>query len=382
MWTQYGRRWPLAALALCAAPAAAQVVRLEITSREPMNNGPGRPARAGPVRDDPRHGSTARSIRRIRTTRSSRISISRRATRAARSSTSRRSRWPSRSIWRRRRACSSTRSSTAGNGQAVASPEGYISLVSGWQGDVIPTANNQTIVVPIARQPDGSPVTGPVIARFFDVADGATTARRSASPRSARAQPYPPVDLAQPTATLTWHTPRELRRRSRTRRSTVPRADWAFANCETTPWPGTPDPTRICLKDGFRADRLYELVYTAKDPLVLGVGLAATRDIVVVLPPRQRRTPPARRIRSPARSTTRSASATRSRATSSGPSSISASTRTRRTASSGTARSRASRRGRRRSTCGSRCRAAPPASTSRAATASSGGRATRTRRAG
>ena len=58
------------------------------------------------------------------------------------------------------------------------------------------------------------------------------------------------------------------------------RGDWAFANCETTRWPGTPDPTRICLKDGFRADRIYDLVYTAKDPLVLGVGLAATRDIV------------------------------------------------------------------------------------------------------
>src|SRR5215831_1501211 len=39
-----------------------------------------------------------------------------------------------------------------GNGQAGASPEGYISLVSGWQGDVIPTAINQTIVVPIAKQ--------------------------------------------------------------------------------------------------------------------------------------------------------------------------------------------------------------------------------------
>ncbi len=39
-----------------------------------------------------------------------------------------------------------------GNGQAVASPEGYMSLVSGWQGDVIPTATNQTIVVPIATQ--------------------------------------------------------------------------------------------------------------------------------------------------------------------------------------------------------------------------------------
>jgi hypothetical protein len=60
----------------------------------------------------------------------------------------------------------------------------------------------------------------------------------------------------------------------------VPRADWAFANCESKPWPGTPDPSRVCLKDGFRADRVYELVYTAKDPLVLGIGLAATRDII------------------------------------------------------------------------------------------------------
>ena len=47
------------------------------------------------------------------------------------------------------------------------SPEGHVSLVSGWQGDVTPTPTNQTIVVPVARQRDGSPVTGPVLARFF-----------------------------------------------------------------------------------------------------------------------------------------------------------------------------------------------------------------------
>ena len=47
-----------------------------------------------------------------------------------------------------------------------------------------------------------------------------------------------------------------------------------------TPFPGSPDPTRVCLKDGFDATKLYELAYTAKDPLVLGIGLAATRDIV------------------------------------------------------------------------------------------------------
>jgi hypothetical protein len=60
----------------------------------------------------------------------------------------------------------------------------------------------------------------------------------------------------------------------------IPRAAWAFADCRTVPFPGTPDPTRLCVKDGFDAAKLYELVYTAKDPLVLGIGLAATRDIV------------------------------------------------------------------------------------------------------
>jgi hypothetical protein len=60
-------------------------------------------------------------------------------------------------------------------------------------------------------------------------------------------------------------------------------SQWAFANCEKIPFPGEPDPTRICLKGGFDADQLYQVVYAAKDPLVLGIGLAATRDIVSFL---------------------------------------------------------------------------------------------------
>lgn len=165
-----------------------------------------------------------------------------------------------------------------GNGQAVASPEGYISLVSGWQGDVVPTDSNQTIVVPVARGRGGAAITGPVVARFHDLPPDATTAPiRLAS--LGTAQPYLPVDLEQPRARVTWHT-RETYAGQTDARQTVPRGDWAFANCETVPFPGTPDPSRLCLKDGFRADRLYELTYTAKDPLVLGVGLAATRDVV------------------------------------------------------------------------------------------------------
>src|SRR5262249_40555800 len=57
-------------------------------------------------------------------------------------------------------------------------------------------------------------------------------------------------------------------------------ADWAFADCEKTPFPGAPDANKVCVKGGFDPAYLYELSYTAKDPLVLGIGFAATRDIV------------------------------------------------------------------------------------------------------
>jgi hypothetical protein len=121
-------------------------------------------------------------------------------------------------------------------------------------------------------------VTGRVIARLVDLSDGAHSAPiRLAS--LGTAQPYLPADLAQPDATLTWHS-RENYAGQQDARQTVPRAAWTFANCENAPWPGTPDPSRICVTDAFRADRLYELVYTAKDPLVLGVGLAAD-DLVL-----------------------------------------------------------------------------------------------------
>ena len=261
---------------LIAAPASAQMVRLEITSREPMHNGQAVGA-AGPFEmirgrvhgevdpKDPRNAiiqdielaprnargrveyvATFALARPIEPAKSSRVLLYQVVNR--------------------------------GNGQAVATPEGDISLVSGWQADVIPTPANQTIAVPVARRKDGSPITGRVAARFYDIKEGSSTAPiRLAS--LGTAQPYPPVDLSEPRAALTWHT-RENYSGQHDQVHTVPRSDWAFANCESAPFPGTPDATRLCLKEGFHADRLYELVYTAKDPLVLGIGLAATRDIV------------------------------------------------------------------------------------------------------
>jgi hypothetical protein len=164
-----------------------------------------------------------------------------------------------------------------GNGQPTASNDGHISLVSGWQGDVVATSTNHTIEVPVAREPDGSPVTGPVLARFWDLPAGSTTAAiRLGSLGTAF---YPPVALDTARATLTYHAS-ETVSGAISGTKTIASTDWAFADCRAVPFPGVPDPSRICVRNGFDPARVYELVYTAKDPLVLGIGLAATRDIV------------------------------------------------------------------------------------------------------
>src|SRR5258708_32756794 len=62
-------------------------------------------------------------------------------------------------------------------------------------------------------------------------------------------------------------------------RSVIPNSDWAFADCTTTPFPGVANPQKVCLKNGFDTNHIYELVYTAKDPIVMGLGLAAIRDV-------------------------------------------------------------------------------------------------------
>ena len=161
-----------------------------------------------------------------------------------------------------------------GNGQAAASAEGHISLVSGWQGDVVPTAVNQTIQVPRALNRDGSSITGPLVVRILD--PSGTTARLLIS--RGTPSPYPPATFDTSKATLV-SAASESAEGGKSGVVEIAGADWAFASCETAPFPGTPDPTRICLKNGFDPSRLYELRYTVKDPLVLGIGFAATRDL-------------------------------------------------------------------------------------------------------
>ena len=119
----------------------------------------------------------------------------------------------------------------------------------------------------------GSAVTGRVWARFVSVAGGVNT---MPLPGAAGRMPAT-LDTASATlVSVASETPAGVKSGV----VAIAGSDWAFADCRTVPFPGTPDPTRICLKSEFDPELLYELVYTAKDPYVLGVGMAAMRDVV------------------------------------------------------------------------------------------------------
>jgi hypothetical protein len=157
---------------------------------------------------------------------------------------------------------------------------GDVGLSSGWQGDNSGATSqtltsNEVVVVPVARNRDGSSITGTVLGRIVNRSGS------NSQPILVQSNPLPyrPASLDTTKATLTTHT-HETVDGIVTVGSTIPSADWAWAKCDAAhPFPGTPDPTQICLKNGFDPNLLYQVVFTAKDPYVLGVGFAAFRDV-------------------------------------------------------------------------------------------------------
>jgi hypothetical protein len=161
---------------------------------------------------------------------------------------------------------------------------GDIMLASAWQGDnagataVRPTASvngMQFLQLPVARGPNGAPVTGEVFARIVNRAGpGSQPLLVQTNP-----VPYRPQSLDTRQAKLVSRAG-ENQNGEVTEEVTVPASDWAWARCDAShPFPGTPDATQVCLKNGFDATRLYQVVFTAADPYVLGIGFAAWRDV-------------------------------------------------------------------------------------------------------
>src|SRR5262249_16130271 len=156
---------------------------------------------------------------------------------------------------------------------------GDVGLASAWQGDnasmstelgtaVRPTMNaagNHWLQVPVARNPDGSSITGPVLGRIINRSGPA------AQPLIVQANPVPylPATLDTSRATLVSRD-HESQQGVVTGESPIAAADWKFCGGGTfdAPVPLTGLPVQICLKGGFNPAKLYQVVYTAKDPYI------------------------------------------------------------------------------------------------------------------
>lgn len=154
---------------------------------------------------------------------------------------------------------------TAGDG--FLQRQGYTLADNGWQGDV---STGLQIRLPVARNRNGSEITGRVRAEY--ILDAPTSTVDVTTPPA-----YEAVSTSNAGATLTRRVHQD------DPRETIPNSDWAFADCSTTPFPGVPSTTKVCLKGNFDTNHIYELLYDAKNPMVLGLGFAATRDFISFL---------------------------------------------------------------------------------------------------
>jgi hypothetical protein len=145
---------------------------------------------------------------------------------------------------------------------------GYATVDAGWHGDGVPNPNQLFPNFPVATQPDGSPIIGPERLEFsFQQAPTFTLPL---------VETYRPEQAAD---TNTAHSTLTVRNHSDDPRVPIPSNRWAFGRCPTGEGSLVPTTTDLCLFDGFAAQRIYELIYPAKDPIVMGLAYAVTRDV-------------------------------------------------------------------------------------------------------
>jgi hypothetical protein len=132
---------------------------------------------------------------------------------------------------------------------------GYTVAWCGWQHDVPHQDGLMALTVPVAHGADG-PIGGPVLCEWRPNARVATLPMAD---RYHIAQPT--ADLADPAARLT------VREHAGAPASAIARTAWRFA-----------DATHVALDGGFEPGKVYELVYRAENPPLVGLGLLAVRD--------------------------------------------------------------------------------------------------------
>jgi hypothetical protein len=138
--------------------------------------------------------------------------------------------------------------------ESFLAPQGYTMVWSGWDfGAGTDDSNlNLTITLPIAKNPDGSSITGPAYEYIV-------------SPGILYALNYPPATLDRTKAMLTHRVHLD------DVPQVIPASGWEYTD-NGAAIRLLPAGTRFVTND------IYEFSYTAKDPTVNGIGFAAVRD--------------------------------------------------------------------------------------------------------
>ena len=132
---------------------------------------------------------------------------------------------------------------------------------------------NFVVQVPVAIKPNGNdPITGKVYGHVCTgtngcgLAVGTTTSTAQLVIQGPAFAPYQPASMDTNQAEF-WTVSSQTFEGVDSGKATIPSGQWAWAYCPNG-WPGTPNPNWICLQNGlFNPSLLYEMVYTAKNPL-------------------------------------------------------------------------------------------------------------------
>ena len=147
----------------------------------------------------------------------------------------------------------------AGAAENTLLEKGFAFVRVGWQGDLSPTETNIVPFLPVAREADGSSILGQAVEEFiFDDAEAVSRAPLT----------YKAVSLDQRMATLT------VRQRQASQRITPDDLRWIYVDAGEL---------EIQRPSAFDGGAIYEFVYQAKDPIVMGVGFVAMRDVISFL---------------------------------------------------------------------------------------------------
>ncbi len=147
----------------------------------------------------------------------------------------------------------------AGAGEPALLERGFAFVRVGWQGDLTPTDTNIVAYLPVGTNPDGAPIVGPALEEFIF---------NDAEPRSRGRLTYP-ADSVDPQGGIL-----SVRATQTGKREAPADLEWRLVSDREI---------EITRPAGFDGGAIYEFIYEAKDPIVLGLGFAAMRDAISFL---------------------------------------------------------------------------------------------------